>query len=276
MDGYELKGAWVFSMPCSLASVARRGLVVRGEEVKRQLREDRKQAPVKPAEYGKATHIQLTERHVQKSRITVLPVEPHLVHVYWEVNSDELDELRHRLGDEYRSSKAVLRFYDVTNIILDDANVHSFFDVSIDLGSKNSYVHLWAPEKSYSVELGFKTKDGRCFPLAQSNVAQTPRAWPAPRADNRFVLVEEDTNGRLSSTEVHVERFLGDGKLTREPRATAEIQKTHPVLKTGGAKEQPLDPKVSWRQEVDGQHRRDSESDLTAMNEKSFVFGLSS
>ncbi len=276
MGRYELNGAWVFSVYCRLAFVVRRELIVRGQEVKRQLKKHVKQAPVKPTEHKKNMESLLTEGPFKETRVTVLPVEPYLVHVYWEASSDELDQLRRRLSHEYSSSEAVLRFYDVTNVVFDGTNAHSCFDVRIDLDSKSSYVHLWSPEKWYCVELGFKTKDGICLPLARSNIVRTPRPLPAPRADNRFVFVEQDADGSLLSTEVRVEPFLGDGKPASEPGATAEIGNTHSGWEAAGAKEQPLDPKGSQAQELDRPDQRDSEPDLTEMNEKRFIFGLSS
>jgi len=39
-----------------------------------------------------------------ETRVVLLPVEPYLVHVYWEVTFLELKKAKHRLGDEYGRS----------------------------------------------------------------------------------------------------------------------------------------------------------------------------
>ena len=77
-----------------------------------------------------------------ETKVVLLPVEPYLLNVYWDVFFTELEKAKHQLGDEYGRSQAILRCYDITNIISDGTNAHSFFDVRIDLLAKNWYVHL--------------------------------------------------------------------------------------------------------------------------------------
>ena len=95
-----------------------------------------------------------------ESRVVLLPVEPYLLHVYWNVTPAELDKAKHQINEEHAQSQAILRCYDITNTIIDGTNANGSFDVHIDLLSKCWYVHLWSPEKSYFIELGFKTEDG--------------------------------------------------------------------------------------------------------------------
>ena len=127
-----------------------------------------------------------------ETQVVLLPVDPYLVHVYWEVSPVHLKKAKVELGDEYARSRAVLRCHDVTNIVFDGTNAHGFFDVRVDLRAKGRYVDLWSPEKSYFVELGFESESGRFFPIARSNISETPSAWPAPKADADYMLVQGD------------------------------------------------------------------------------------
>ena len=127
-----------------------------------------------------------------KTRVVVLAVDPCVLHIYWEVAPGELKKARDKLGEAYGRSQAVLRFYDITNIIFDGTNAHGSFDVDVDLGEKKRYVHLWSPEKSYFVDLGFKTGDGQFVALVRSNTAETPPANLAPEAEARYGLVTGD------------------------------------------------------------------------------------
>ncbi|MCK4729216.1 MAG: DUF4912 domain-containing protein, partial [Desulfobacterales bacterium] len=170
-----------------------------------------------------------------ETRAVLLPVEPYLVHVYWEVTSVELEKAKHQLGDEYGRSQTVLRCYDITNIIFDGTNAHSSFDVHIDLKAKNRYVHLWSPEKSYFVELGFKTEGGRFFPIARSNIAETPPGWPAPKTDEHYMLVADIKNS--SRAKVYEEPFGDDGIAAGKVKATAEMGKAEPAPESLGSPE---------------------------------------
>jgi uncharacterized protein DUF4912 len=94
-----------------------------------------------------------------RTKVVAMVVSPYLVHVYWDLSAK----------DQAQSGAACLRFHDAT--------AGGSFDVNVDLGARNWYVHLWSPEKRYSVELGLQRAD--VFqPLARSNPIETPRAWP--------------------------------------------------------------------------------------------------
>ena len=127
-----------------------------------------------------------------QTRVVLLPVDPYLVHVYWELSPRDLEEAERRVREQGRQALAVLKFYDVTQINFDGTNAHSSFEISIELGARNWYVHLWSPEKSYCVDLGFRTEDGGFLSIARSNVAQTPRAWPSVRVGERYTSLEPD------------------------------------------------------------------------------------
>src|SRR5208283_277072 len=92
-----------------------------------------------------------------KTRVVMLVVDPNLVHAYWEVAADKLQEVKSQMED---SSQAVLRFYEASTC----------FDVDVDLGSGNWYVPLWSAGKSYYADLGFRDLDGSFVQLARSNV----------------------------------------------------------------------------------------------------------
>jgi hypothetical protein len=65
------------------------------------------------------------------------------------------------------------------------------FDVEVELGSRNWYVHLLSPEKAYIVDLGFRGTDGRFHRIARSNRVETPRAWPCGEAGEQSMHVIE-------------------------------------------------------------------------------------
>lgn len=159
-----------------------------------------------------------------ETKVVLLPVEPYSMHAYWEVTLGELEKVKRCLGVAYRQSQAVLRFYDVTNIIFDGTNANSFFDVNIDLQARNWYIRLWSPGKSYFVELAFRTKDGQSFPLARSNTADTPPAWPAPKTDEYYMIV------------------VGDYDLLQDVPIPIEIKASHEVVPPIASQEEPESP----------------------------------
>jgi hypothetical protein len=100
--------------------------------------------------------------------VTLLAVDPYLLHVYWDFDLAELPP---------DTTAAVLRFYD--------GAIH--FDVDVDLRTRNWYVSLWSPAKTYYADLGAIATAGKFIPLLRSNTIQTSRAWPAAEVEHRFV-----------------------------------------------------------------------------------------
>jgi hypothetical protein len=213
-----------------------------------------------------------------ETRVVLLPVEPYLLHVYWEVTPVELEKAKHQLFDEHGQSQAILRCYDVTNIVYDGMNAHGFFDVYIDLLSKSRYVHLWSPEKSYFVELGFKTEDGRFYPIARSNIAQIPPDWPAPKSDEHYMHVAGDYD-LLQTVPAPIDVKPPDS-LTLPKASRAELE-----LPSAAERDRHCETRSPFAAEENSLgaevhkekgHPKEGCLDLTEMSEKRFVSGLSS
>ena len=98
-----------------------------------------------------------------RTKVVAMVVSPYLVHVYWDLAPQ----------DRAAAGPATLRFHDTAG--------GDSFDVNVDLAARSWYVHLWSPDKHYSVELGWQ-RESAFAPLAQSNPIETPRAWPVADA----------------------------------------------------------------------------------------------
>jgi len=239
-----------------------------------------------------------------ESQVVLLPVKPYLIYAYWDVTSNDIEKAKQRLGDKYGHSQAVLRFYDVTDIIYDGTNAHDFFDLDINLQPKDWYVDLWSPDKSYFVDLGFKTRDGFFLSLARSNVAKTPCAWPNSKVDEHYMLVAEDAENGLSKIMVPKEPIFDDLIKSEKAEARAEIQRSEPLKeeerkekdknarsinfpqsihgKLSGPQEIQirrkfsLNPELPSTKSIQAQFEKGVDFDLTEMSEKGFTFGISS
>jgi len=110
-----------------------------------------------------------------KTRLVLLAVDPYLVHAYWSVTPEALDQAR----TEPEEGRAVLRFFDLGE--------ESWFDVTIDLRARSTYVRLWAPDKTYFAELGLRGGEHDFISIARSNTVQTARAWPVLAVEEKFV-----------------------------------------------------------------------------------------
>ncbi len=175
-------------------------------------------------------------------RVVLLPVGPYLAHVYWELSSSDIDKVKSAMGKSFLQAQAVLRFYDITFINFDGINAHSYFDIEVKLQTHSSYVNLYSPEKSYCIDLGFRTREGEFFFIARSNIAETPRAWPSKKRGPANELFTLDNNEK--------------GRRERTERSPWEVQK-RPNLGYGQESKASLNPtkaEKNRRKEYDGKH----------------------
>ena len=227
-----------------------------------------------------------------KTTVVLLPVDPYLVHAYWEVAAGGLEEAESLLGNDRVRARPVLRFYDVTGILVEGTSPHAVFDIDVDLKARNWYVHLSSSGRAYRVELGYATVQGRFLAMAQSNVAHTPPARPSNKEEELYMRVAKDAqNAELLIPPV--------GKQTSRHGLLQHGQRReHAGLLPVTGDERPLGQPLPWTEKTQGEagrHKTGETSDahighktltveplemghpdLNEMSEQRFVCGLSS
>ncbi|MBI3608138.1 MAG: DUF4912 domain-containing protein [Nitrospirae bacterium] len=131
------------------------------------------------------------------TEIVALPVDPFMVYVYWELTADAIAAARRTLGAAWEGSAQVLRAYDVAWIEFDGTNAHHQFDLDVQGEVGNWYLHLWSPEQTLLIEIGWRSRDGRFVAAARSNVVSTPRNAPGEGGEERWMTVRD---GRIVTT----------------------------------------------------------------------------
>lgn len=134
--------------------------------------------PVTPSR-NKSPHPAELPKTYGDTKVVLACIDPHLVHVYWEVLLADVKKAVRSLRSRGREAAPVLRFYDVTSP--EDAGIKptGTFDISVDLSAGKWYVPLWSPDKEYFVELGLTTPQGDFRPLARSNTEVVPPSEPS-------------------------------------------------------------------------------------------------
>jgi hypothetical protein len=125
------------------------------------------------------------------NKIVLLARDPYWCYAYWDISPDYME----KKAQEARKSgnyDLILRVYDVTDVVFDGTNAHKFIDIKVSGDSNNWYINVWAADRSYLVDLGFKTADGRFILIARSNVISTPRDRVSDKTDEEWMVVDED------------------------------------------------------------------------------------
>lgn len=158
-----------------------------------------------------------------ETRIVLLPIDPYLVHVYWEVSDKGTAFVKALVEVGALRSQAILRFHDVTAMPVGSVRAKGSFDVEVDMESRNWYVRLLSPEKSYVVDLGFRGRDGSFHRIARSNRGETPRDWPCAEAGQQCMRVVE-VDGIVHADPVEETEF------GQESRAVSEVSGRRPRI----------------------------------------------
>ena len=200
-----------------------------------------------------------------KSRLVLLTVDPYLIHAYWEVTPEKLNEAKEHAGQ----AQAVLRFYNASKTAGEDAPA-DWFDVEIDLQSRNRYVHLWSAEQSYYADLALKINDGTLIRLVRSQVVHMPRTRPAMAIEQRFMRVEV--------TQRRAEIVPPPQRPIAKPIDSAEIvrEKLRSVYASRQWRRERFEPESVRAAKISSPLPEKAAIDLTVMAERKFAAGISS
>jgi hypothetical protein len=146
----------------------------------------------------------------EETCLFLMAVEPHLVHAIWDVDPEELKEIKDQGHDSPHPVRFILRFHDVTDTIFSGENSRASFDVEIDLSEKKRYVPLRNAGRAYLAEIGTIIGTGSFSPLARSNVTETPRIGTTPQLEPRFAVVQEVAVPESVVTDVPPETMTPD------------------------------------------------------------------
>ena len=115
----------------------------------------------------------------ETDHIALLMINPHSAHVYWHIMERSLNMLRKKLGKKSSHASLVVRVYDITDVIFDGFNAHTFFDLDVRDHSGNYYFRIERLARNYLGEAGLRCRDGSFHYLARSNPTFFDRDRPS-------------------------------------------------------------------------------------------------
>ena len=128
-----------------------------------------------------------------ETRIVLLVKDPWWLYAYWEVEATRERQARTQLRpEEIDGLKSILRVYDVTDRDFPDQPAHSWFDLTLSGLASNWYLHTNAPGRSFIVDIGLLTNQGRFLTLARSNRVTMPHFGPSEVMDEEWMTTDEN------------------------------------------------------------------------------------
>lgn len=128
-----------------------------------------------------------------EDRIVLMVKDPWWLYAYWEIQpATERAARSQLLPHEVADLSSVLRVYDVTDADFPAQPAHGFFDIPLSGLATNWYIEVSKPNRSFVVEIGLLTRQGRFLLLARSNRVTTPRFGPSDVFDEEWMVSDED------------------------------------------------------------------------------------
>jgi hypothetical protein len=105
-------------------------------------------------------------------RAVALVRDPYWIHVYWELTERTLSSAARQLGGAVKGARTALRVYCSGADSAESQRV--LFDIILTLEARNWYINVAFPGRTYRVDIGLLTLDGRFLRLVRSNPVTTP------------------------------------------------------------------------------------------------------
>lgn len=130
-------------------------------------------------------------------RIVLLPRDPQWAYAYWDIPDSAKEACRRQGGQQL-----ALRIYDVTDINLDYQMPHTVQEYACDEMAREWYLPIPMSDRSYVVEIGYRTSDGRWLMLARSAAIHVPPVYPTDWTEDYFLSIpwEQTLIGRTFFT----------------------------------------------------------------------------
>jgi hypothetical protein len=148
-------------------------------------------------------------RSYNQTKLVLMVRDPYWIYVYWDLDIEKKREIDFYLKNDTFSSKAILRFYDLTvdKSLVDEKksakpDKQTFsFDVEVPLVLGEWYVYLGHPNHTYKADLGLLNTAGTFYLITWSNNVTLPSDSPSSIVDDKWHVTDDAFQNLYSKNE---------------------------------------------------------------------------
>ena len=129
---------------------------------------------------------------VEKDRIVLLVRDPFWLQACWELSRQSVERAQAAMAEQWHTARPILRVLEVDSGATTSTAERIARDIDIHGGVSNWYVDVHDPPKSYRVEIGYLSAQGRFFSLARSNTVTTPSPGSCDAIDENWTDIAEN------------------------------------------------------------------------------------
>lgn len=127
-----------------------------------------------------------------KDRIVLLVRDAFWLQAYWDVSRLSVERAKAAMGARWHSTVPVLRLLEVDYGTTTSAVEKVRRDIEIHGGVQNWYIDVSDPPRSFRVEIGYKSGDGKFFSIARSNIVSVPSPGSCDEIDENWKDIAEN------------------------------------------------------------------------------------
>ena len=127
-----------------------------------------------------------------KDRLVAMVRDSFWLHAYWELTRTGVERAEAAMGRDWHGAKPVLRVFEVSGGGSTTAAERLWRTIEIHGGVNNWYIDVIDPPKSYRLDIGYLSLDGKFHVLCRSNVVTTPVPGTSDAIDGNWAAVAED------------------------------------------------------------------------------------
>lgn len=139
----------------------------------------------RPAAQGKA-------QSAVRDRVVLIVRDPYWLQVSWEVTRQSVLRAQAAMAEQWHSARPTLRVLEVENSGTTSTAERVIREIAIHSGVQNWYIDVTNPPKSYRVDLGYLSGNGRFYAIGRSNTVTTQRPGTGESLDDNWTDVAEN------------------------------------------------------------------------------------
>lgn len=155
------------------------------------MRERLKDLSSKSLQATPATILKKTERP-EKDRLVLMVRDCYWLHACWNISRQNILRAEAALAEHWHTARPVLRLIELSMGQTTNSAEQLVREIEVHSGVTNWYIDVPSPPKSYRVDLGYLSANGRFYTLARSNSVTTPVPGSADAIDQNWAGVAED------------------------------------------------------------------------------------
>ena len=190
--------------------------------------------------------------------LTFSMIYPKRGYLQWHVKESSVHALQAKCGDAFHGSRLVIRIYDVTDVVFNGFNAHTFFDLDVHGIVGNYYMTVERTERNLLAELGFRFRDNSFHALARSATIFFDRDRPSGKFDTSGLFV-----GNGFQPIFDVENVFDAPIYERVSRELSDVERAEPLSVAV----------VFLGEAIAGEHSKPLERLIAQLNEGSQKFG---